>query len=83
MTETLVSDRKTPDGRSMVAIPFKVEFVAYVEEHVFYEHMTLVQGNLEALKALHNRTIVDTLEVDSNLDKIQQGWQTILVERVK
>lgn len=80
---TLMSDKKTPDGRKMVAIPVNIEFVAYVEEHKFYEHMGYVGGNLDMLVSMHNKTIVDVLDIDDNLIKVQQGWQEVLVERVK
>lgn len=80
---SLVSDKKTPDGRRMVALPITIEFVAYVEEHVFYEHMAAVNGNMDVLTSMHNRTITDVLEIDEKLEKCQEGWQTILVERVK
>lgn len=80
---TLMSERKTPDGRKMVAIPINIELVAYVEEHQFYEHMTYVNGNLDVLKGIHKETLVDVLKMDERLEKAQKGWQTILLERVK
>lgn len=79
---TLMSDKKTPDGRKMVAIPLTIEFVAYTEEHQFLEQMTIVGGDLEILKSLHHKTITELLEVDNKLEELQQGWQTIKVERV-
>lgn len=80
---SLMSDKKTPDGRSMVAIPINIEFVAYVEEHAFYEHMTYTQGDLDVLKDMHKKTLVDVLDLDNRLIKTQEGWQTVHVERVK
>lgn len=80
---TLMSDKKTPDGRKMVAIPITIELVAYTEEHSFLEQMTIVGGDLEILKNMHKETFNQLLEVDDRLAKLQKGWQTILVERVK
>lgn len=80
---TITSDKKTPDGRSMVAIPFSIEFVAYVEEHMFFEHMCAINGNLDVIKNLHGQSLVDVLKIDDRLTKAQEGWNTILVERVK
>lgn len=80
---SLMSDKKTPDGRSMVAIPVSIEFVAYVEEHEFYEHMTYTQGNLDVLKEIHKETLLDVLDLDNRLSKTQEGWSTVHVERVK
>lgn len=81
--DSIVSDKKTPDGRRMVAIPITIEFVAYTEEHTFLEQMTLVGGNLDVLREMHNKAIVEVLDLDDRLAKTQQGWQTILVERAK
>ena len=80
---TITSDKKTPDGRRMVAIPIKIEFVAYTEEHAFLEQMTLVGGDIEVIKGLHTNAIVDLCRIDDRLIEIQEGWSQILVERVK
>jgi len=80
---TLMSDKKTPDGRKMVAIPITIELVAYTEEHAFLEQMTLVGGDLEILQKMHKECFSELLDVDNKLVELQQGWQTVLVERVK
>jgi hypothetical protein len=77
------TNKTTPDGRAMVALPFKLEFVAYVEEHRFLEHMVMVGGDLDNLISLHEACVVDVLDMDTQLQAKQQGWQEILVERVK
>lgn len=80
---TLMSSKKTPDGRRMVALPFKIEFVAYVEEHKFLEHMTLVGGELDRLISMHEACAVDVLDIDKQLVDKQRGWKEVLVERVQ
>lgn len=85
---TLMSDKTTPDGRKMVAIPFTINLVAYTEEHHFYEQMSIVGGDIAVIQEMHDKTMKEVLAeeleaFDKKLASVQEGWQTILVERIK
>jgi hypothetical protein len=67
----------------MVAIPITIEFIAYTEEHAFFEQMTWVGGDLDIIKEQHVATLSEVLDIDNRLSKVQQGWSQVLVERVR
>jgi len=73
---------KVINGRTFKAIPFNVEFVTYMEEHEYFGYATIGVSD-ETLGEKAKEALLATLEVDKQLEEKQQGWNNVVVERVK
>ena len=73
---------KVINGKTFKALPFNMEFVTYMEEHEYFKYATIgVSDEILAEKA--KEALLATLDVDKQLEEKQQGWNVIVVERVK
>lgn len=73
---------KVINGRTFKAIPFNMEFVTYMEEHEYFTYATIGVTD-ETMAIMAKEALIATLEVDKQLEDKQQGWNNVLVERVK
>ena len=73
---------KVINGRTFKAIPFNMEFVTYMEEHEYFTYATIGVTD-EIMAVMAKEALIATLEVDKQLEEKQQGWNNVIVERVK